>query len=260
MAGFHVVYRRTNQPIYNAVEGELQLPRSLRADRKNDTKPDKYGNYGEKNICPEFFFGMYKSINNIHYGLDAGIVYFPSGDFRLAVNMFPNTSSMKNSENEPITWFEEGLPSVYEGDIIYLEAYLVPNRICLLAKNPNTRRVIGRLYAPLSEGAFNALSKGCYINREMVMASNLLDNKYAPSRAYFSDATWRKTKVTIASSNEVIHLIDSNSSLRAPYDDHENHKEGNRPDGFLFGGYTVTEPGDFLGDYVADVGSADCRK
>jgi hypothetical protein len=269
--GFHIKYRKTNHGIYNAVEGEIQLPTDLKADKKEDTILDKYGNKIRQNICPEFFFGMYKDVyigkdkngNDlyIHYGLDAGIVFFPSNDFKLTINMFGTTSGEYDNEGEPVTWFEENLPTVNPGDIVYLEVFLIPNKIFLIARNAITRRRLGILMAPLNENAFNAINAGSYINRESVMASNLEDNQYVPSGAYFSKATWRKTKITNAQTHEVIHLTEQNSFLKEPYDDHEKYKKyGKRPYGFKCGGYTVTEPGnDGLGDFVADVSYGDCR-
>ncbi len=254
MAGFHVLYRRTNQPIYNAVEGELQLPRNLSADIKKDTKPDKDGNYGDKKICPEFFFGFYRTIGSIYYGLDAGIAYMPSGKFKLFIYGFDTTIDKKDAYGNTILWFDTDL-NVRAGDRVYLEVFLIPNRLYILAKNPTEGNVISRLFVPLTQGAFDAFHSGCYINRESVMASNLLDNKYAPSRAYFSDATWRNTKITLAETNEVIHLTEQNSNRRDSNDDY-----GSMPKQFSYGGYTVTEQGnDGLGDFVADVSSADCR-
>ena len=109
--------------------------------------------------------------------------------------------------------------------------------------------------AKLSNGAYKALNSGAYINREIVMASNLYNNKYAPSRAYFTNATWRKTKITNAMTHEVIHLTEYNSYLRKPYDDYSN-----MPTGFKYNKYKVTEPGhDGLGNFVADVANGDCR-
>ncbi len=254
MAGFHVLYRQTNEQIYNAVEGELQLPKNLSADMKSDTKPDKDGNYGDKEICPEFFFGMYKSIGKDDYGLDAGIVYMPSGKFKLFIFGFDTTIDKKDAHGNSILWSDIDI-NVRAGDKVYLELFLIPNRIYILVKNPNGGNVISRLFVPLTQKAFDAFHSGCYINRESVMASNLLDNRYAPSRAYFSDATWRNTKITLAETNEVIHLTEQNSYRKKSYDDY-----GSMPKKFAYGGYTVTEPGnDGLGDFVADVSSADCR-
>ena len=278
MGGFHIAYRRTHDCIYNAVKGEIQLPKELEADKIKENRKDK-------NICPEFFFGMYKDVykgkdNNgqdiyYRYGLDAGIVFFPgkeanqSGEFRLTINMFPITSGEyglieKDGKTEygPKIWFELPVRTVRPGDRVYLQVYLMHNSIYILAQNPDNKRdIFGRLSAKLSDGAYKALNSGSFINREIVMASNLYNNKYAPSRAYFTNATWRKTKITNATTHEVIHLTEYNSYLRNPYDDGEKYLHKKRPQGFKYHrSYPVTEPGDDgLGNFVADVANGDCR-
>jgi hypothetical protein len=232
MAGFHVLYRKTNSQIYNSISSTIILPQRCSGDLKMDTKADSDKKYREKRICPEFFFGFYKG----YFGVDIGLFFDPKEEkYKTCVYSFLNTLTGTEGRYEEVDkngkktgrggyWFENTLFYRREdynpkpGETLEMSAYLDRDLLRLRVRN-NEGILVGLEIVKLSPQAYTAFKTGCEIHREVVLASNLNDNKYAPSKALFSDVTFKNGILEDIHGNE-IPMTSVNTSVKNQYDDY----------------------------------------
>jgi hypothetical protein len=194
MAGIHTAYRQTNYYNFVAVSSELTLP-TVYGCREND--------YNSKNgAFPEFFHGFYDSHN---YGLDIGVIY-KGGRFRLAFWSYHNT--------QPTQWFTSSGFRVPSNRRVILSSYFKNGYLVTRCKDTHGK-VLACLDVKLTTKAYNVLSNGCYINREMVIAMNKnSDGKFeVPASAYFKNSKFSRTTLT-NSHGQYIALTKYNSNTR----------------------------------------------
>jgi len=221
MGGFHIKYRQSNN-LYVGIRSTLRIPANLDGD-------------STKQVYPEFFHGFYYG----DHGMDTGL-YYKDGTFRLCSWAFLKTVPDVNKK-----WQEAALNKpINKGDEILLKSYVQGSS--LVSEVYRAGILLGKLASPLSTAGATQFANGSYMHREMTIGANR--NDYAPSKAYFSNATFTKSDVTKKGGITEI-LTQRNSTLKAPYSDSLPV-----PSTFRYGGYTCDE-----GAYVADVASADCR-
>ena len=173
--------------------------------------------------------------------MDTGIFY-KNGVFKMLSFCFSGTQLPPNPQ-----WTESAFNSgvtVNKGDLLTLNSYYSNKTIISECLRNGVK--IGTHTTKLSDLASTTFSAGAAINREIVMAANT--SNYAPSQAFFSDAKFSNSTLTTPSWTYVA-MNNSTSYERVPYSDTLP-----APSRFKYGGYSVVE-----GNYIADIGSADCR-
>jgi hypothetical protein len=174
MGGIHVANRKSNAHNFNAAGSKLQLPAST------DIAGIPNGSSGYGSVVPEFFHGMYENTGT--YGLDAGMFY-ANGVYRL----FVNSRTDGWAEDTTTTFSATGTVTlntffVTSGSTKYLRVEVVGKRFC-------------DFY--VSNAAYNSLNAGCYIHRELNIATNPSGTyTILPKNAYFRNAKFTETTMT----------------------------------------------------------------
>jgi len=182
MAGIHIISRTTKPNKYMKIETELVLPQWVSGDNL---------------VKPEYIIGFYKSL-----GLDIGICY-EDGEFQLFYWSLKGTCDPQGETERVI------LGDVGVGDTLKLVATLESTSVVL--KVYKSGRLKGTMTAPLTSRAISDFSNGCYINRELVIASNAKGD-YTPRNVYTYNAKFDNGKVTKVS-GRTYSLNNSNSKI-----------------------------------------------
>lgn len=198
MGGIHTLYRKSTGANFVAVESKIYLPASC-ANRDNSPTSS-----GQNGASPEFFHGFYKGST---YGLDIGIIY-KNGAYYLAFYSYANT--------QPTKWFTSknsfNVGSTYASRQFTLKSHFQDGYLVTRCYN-SSNTLVASLDVKLTTAAYNSMSQGCTINREMCLAINpdASGNINVPANCYFSQAKWTQTKMTTASGN-VVAMTNSNTT------------------------------------------------
>lgn len=265
MAGVHIRYRKTRLAKYSGAYAKLQLPSKIASDYKMDTIPDKKDNkIRRKSVCPEFFLGFYTE--NYNHGLDIGLFFdHKDREFKMCINAYAVTMDSAEESSHifgKTFWKEEIFPRymALPGDEVVLDTYINYTRreIIMLVIDERVNRRIGQIRSKLSKDALRAFSKGCIINRELNLASNLNDNKYAPSAAFCSTVCFKELYLDEVNGKKNILMTDANSEIhptKNEFDDSTNSKI--KPTkAFDFKGYSKVLSNGAVYDYMY----MDCRQ
>jgi hypothetical protein len=188
MGGVYITARGTKARNYIGVGTDLTLPSRVASDKI-------------KGIKPEYILGFYGG----SYGLDIGVLY-QDYQFKLFYWALSGTCGVQGTnDNTHVT-----IPNVSVGEKITLKAYLNGSKITCEAIKNGTK--IASLDAPLTSNAVTEFKKGCYINRELVIASNATSS-YLPCNIYTYDAIFSNGFVTRVSDYNRENLNDSNSAI-----------------------------------------------
>lgn len=200
---------------------------------------------GQNGAFPEFFHGFYKGSS---YGLDIGIIY-KNGAYYLAFYSYANT--------QPTQWFTSknsfNVGSTYASRLFTLKSYFQDGYLVTRCHN-SSGTLVASLDVKLTTAAYESMSQGCTINREMCLAINpdASGKCKFPADCYFSQAKWTQTKMTTVSGTEVAMTNSNTTTLHGKIDN-----------GTLESGVSVEDvyadkirQGIMEGNYVADVATA----
>lgn len=237
MGGIHTLYRKSTGSNFVAVESNIYLPVSC-ANRDNSPTGS-----GQNGAFPEFFHGFYKGSS---YGLDIGIIY-KNGAYYLAFYSYANT--------QPTQWFTSknsfNVGSTYASRLFTLKSYFQDGYLVTRCHN-SSGTLVASLDVKLTTAAYESMSQGCTINREMCLAINPnASGKFElPAECYFSQAKWTQTKMTTVSGTEVAMTNSNTTTLHGKIDNGLDEK-------VLETVYAKNiRQGIMEGNYVADVATA----
>ena len=210
--GAHLILRssgKTNvepESIYTGIVSKLILPERCGC-RPNERNGDKNGAY------PEFFHGMY----SLNYGVDAGVLYSTEHFSKCAFHLFFSAGAATLPDIGVTSSNKIPVPA---NNTIYLKTYIENYRIInKVYSDSNLENLIDYFDAPLSTNAFQEMSWGCKINREMTLAVNPRRSTGAvelPADCYFSMAEFTDSRLYMRNGQEV-RMTAVNSTVYNPW-------------------------------------------
>ena len=235
MSGIHTIFRQSTSTSIISISSTLYLPKTTHY-RKNVYENGIY----KDGAFPEFFHGFYKGSQP--YGLDAGVLYGEDG-VRLFFFSYAETQATQRfiSDNEIV---------VPTNRMVTLKSWFENGNLCTRACD-GSGNVLCKLDVPLIRAAYNAMTSGCSVNREMCLAMNTRCTMPAP--AYFSQTKFTDTIMCTKNGSEVKMSAD-NSTLKVNRVDlgvPSNYKNY-----YAEKHLTATE----VGGFIADVATATADK
>ena len=244
MSGVHTAYRKTTGTNFVEVQSTIILPTTI-VYRENNPVSSGYNG-----AFPEFFHGFYKGDS---YGLDAGILK-KNGAYRLFFNSYPNTQSTGWFTSDP---FDVG--TSLSSRTFTLRSFFSNGYLCTRCYNSNNVEVAA-LDVYLTTAAYNSMSQGCTINRELTLAINAdsLGNINIPANCYFSQTKIPNTLLTTASGAQVKMNLNNTTTQHGKLD--PAMQINGVPDLLELHYDKRISVGVMEGDYVADVATATFNK
>ena len=243
MSGVHTAYRKTTGTNFVEVQSTIILPTTI-VYRENNPVSSGYNG-----AFPEFFHGFYKGDS---YGLDAGILK-KNGAYRLFFNSYPNTQSTGWFTSDP---FDVG--TSLSSRTFTLRSFFSNGYLCTRCLNSNNIEVAA-LDVYLTTAAYNSMSQGCTINRELTLAINAdsSGNYNFPADCYFSQTKITNTLLTTASEAQVKMNLNNTTTQHGKVDPELTSIWKTIETNYYAkdGSFGVME-----GDYVADVATATFNK
>lgn len=229
MGGIHVCERTTNDHIYVAAQSQLYIPTTV-GNRPNNAA-------WLNGAFPEFIHGFYID----GYGFDIGLIY--DSGWILQFYALPTTYADKRTVRVgsfDVPW------------TLMLRTYFEGGQLIAQCTDENGHAISPILKASLANDAYQRLTSGCTINREMLLAMNpdQSEGKHfnLPAEAYYSQAKFTNTTLTTASGSYVFMTSSNSNAVYNKVDTGMTHVA----DYYLSYARTVTE----FGKYVADVTTA----
>ncbi len=236
MGGFHIVYRTTKEGKYCAIGSELSLP--MVSSMQDNPRPEYKGTH------PEFFHGFYSRKPEEKTGIDVGVI-FSNGTYKLF-------SFCYEASTTGATWQEADLN--FNGGTLLLNSYIVPSTQTkskiLRTEAAKNGIIYGTIDLMLSDISYSDITSGCFIHRELSMATNYHNMS---GNAKFPWTSFGNS--TLTDVYGTYHKLSSANSEFANM--HESMDSGTSTSGFTkgtaWGNYT-----EMVGDYIADAAWGDC--